>query len=321
MLPELSSQCSCPLASIVISVFRRSAYLAQAIQGALNQTWPNIEVIVTEDGGSECAAPIVASFGQPATRLRLVRHDHNLGAAANKLAAWRTARGAFLANLDDDDLLLPAFVESLIAPLIKDPTLVLSFCDHYLVDAQGQINEEATEENSHIYKRDILTPGVHRPFFELGLVDRSIPFAVGALWSRSRLDLDRFRTESGPSYDLYMTYVAARTGLGACYVPQRLTKYRVHPLMETRVGRERIHRANIFCNRTFSSDSVLKPWRRVFAARLADDHAGLGVLSLRQGSRRRAAIHFGLSLWHRLTSRALAGLAYSLLPQGPRRVY
>ncbi|MEI6516717.1 MAG: glycosyltransferase, partial [bacterium] len=41
-----------PLVSIVISVYRRDRYLPLAIQSALDQTWPNVEIIVAEDGGS-----------------------------------------------------------------------------------------------------------------------------------------------------------------------------------------------------------------------------------------------------------------------------
>ncbi|MEI6969952.1 MAG: glycosyltransferase family 2 protein [bacterium] len=309
------------LVSIVISVFRRPDYLAAAIRSALDQTWVETEIVVAEDGGSDCASGIVASFLQPDTKLRLIRQSHNVGAAANKLAAWREARGEYIVNLDDDDLLEPGFVEALLPPLLSDSSLVLSFCDHFIVDSRGRIDSPATEENTRIWKRGNLSPGAHRPFLRQGLVDRSIPFAMGALWCRTRLDLNDFRIEAGPSYDLFMTYVAARTGLGAYYIPRRLTKYRVHPGMETRTGSERIHRANIFINKRFIADPALAEWRHVFVARLSEAYAGLGVVKLRARHRWGAGMNFLKSIWTRPTRRALVGFVRCGFPNGPERVY
>lgn len=310
-----------PLVSIVISIYRRETYLAQAINSALNQTWPHVEILVAEDGGSDCAQPVVAGFALPEDRLRLIRQPVNIGAAANKLQAWNAARGEFIVNLDDDDLLEPNFISRLLPPLLQDPTLVLSFCDHFLIDENNTINQAASDENTRTWKRDTLAPGLHRPFLELGLVHQSIPFAMGALWSRSRLNLNDFRTESGPAYDLFMTYVAARTELGAYYVPERLTRYRVHAAMETRTGRDRIHRASIFCNRLFLDDPALVPWRPVFRERLADSHASLAASCLTRGDRITALIHFGRSLTIRPTRRAAGGVAACFLPRKFRKTY
>ena len=144
---------------------------------------------------------------------------------------------------------------------------------------------------------------------------------MGSLWCKSRLNLLDLRIEAGPSYDLYMTYVAARTGRGAWYIPERLSSYRVHSSMETQTGRERIHRANIFCNRQFLMDPMLAPWRQVFVARLSDAYAGLAVINLRQGKRLSAVVHFAQSICIRPTRRAFAGIVYSLIPRGADRVY
>jgi hypothetical protein len=155
----------------------------------------------------------------------------------------------------------------------------------------------------------------------MGLVDQSIPFAMGSLWCRTRLDLDLFNPLAGPSYDLFMTYVAARSGLGAYYVPERLAMYRVHAQMETAVGRERIHRANIFCNTVFLSDPRLSPWRPVFRGRLVEAFTGLGVVSLRKGRRVQALRAFAAAAIRHPSRRVIAGLVYSLLPSGPNRVF
>lgn len=310
-----------PLVSIVISVYRRDHYLPLAIRSALSQVWNNVEVIVAEDGGSDCASHIVSGFALPESKLRLIRQSGNVGAATNKLNAWRLARGDFIVNLDDDDLLEPDFVARLLPPLLDDPSVVLGFCDHFQINEQGDIDLAATDANTAYWKRNLLAPGFHRPFLDLAIIDQGIPFAMGSLWCKSRLNLDDFRVESGPSYDLYMAYVAARTGLAAYYVPDRLSKYRVHAGMETRQGRERICRANVFCNRKFLTDPLLAPWHRVFAGRLADAYASLAGICLRERKPLSAFAHSARSFCVRPSRRALAGMVYCVMPGGARRIY
>lgn len=310
-----------PLVSIVISVYRRDRYLATAIRSALAQTWSNVEVIVAEDGGSDCANRIVTGFAMPEPKLRLIRQSGNVGAAANKLNAWRLARGDFIVNLDDDDLLEPEFVARLLPPLLDDPSVVLSFCDHFQINEQGDVDLAATDANTVCWKRNSLAPGLHRPFLDLAIIDQSIPFAMGSLWCKSRLNLEDFRIEAGPSYDLYMAYVAARTGLAAYYVPDRLSKYRVHSGMETRQGRERICSANVFCNRKFLKDPILAPWRSVFAGRLADAYSSLAGICLREGKSMRAFAHCIQSFCIHPSRRAFAGMVYCVIPGGARRIY
>jgi len=318
---DMDSCSDAPLASIIISIYRRDTFLHQAIQSALSQTWPQVEILIAEDGGSDCARNIISNFNESSSRLRLLSHPSNIGAAANKLHAWQEAKGDFLVNLDDDDLLEPGFIAALLPPLQKDLSLVLSFCDHFLIDEQGEVKQPETDDNTKAWKRNILKSGVHRPFLKMGLVDQSIPFAMGTMWCKSRLNLDDFKIQSGPSYDLFMTYVAAKTGLGAYYIPERLAKYRVHPGMETTMGRERIHRANIFCNRQYLKDPALKPWRSIFLNRLTEAYTGLGIVTLREHRRGLAMKCYLQSLLAQPTRRAMAGLIYCLHPHGPAKVY
>src|SRR5262249_10463923 len=68
--------------SVVIPVYNGAAHLRQAIQSVLTQTYPNLQVIVVDDGSTDESAPIAQSFGS------LVRHCHQpqsgAGAARNR---------------------------------------------------------------------------------------------------------------------------------------------------------------------------------------------------------------------------------------------
>jgi len=52
------------LVSIIITNYNYGQFLAQAIESALAQTYPQIEVIVIDDGSTDHSAGIIASFGE-----------------------------------------------------------------------------------------------------------------------------------------------------------------------------------------------------------------------------------------------------------------
>ena len=56
------------------------------------------------------------------------------------------------------------------------PGVVLAFSDHYKIDEQSRIDPAATEANTRRWRRDVLSPGLHRPFWRC-LVEMSIPVA------------------------------------------------------------------------------------------------------------------------------------------------
>jgi glycosyltransferase involved in cell wall biosynthesis len=91
-----------PRVSVLVTAYRRPAFLAEAIESVLAQTFTDFEVIVLEDGSHDGEA-IARSYGD---RVRYVWQP-NQGLAAARNAAAAMADGEWLAFLDDDDRWLP----------------------------------------------------------------------------------------------------------------------------------------------------------------------------------------------------------------------
>jgi hypothetical protein len=213
------------------------------------------------------------------------------------------------------------FLETLVGHLEDDDDLVVAFSDHYVADEDGTIDEAATDAVSHLYGRDTLRPGVHKPFSRIGLVRLTVPIVVAAVMRRSAIDWDDFPAKVHAAYDVWLTYLAARTGRGAYYHPEKLTRYRVHAQAVSRTGRSQPNTGKIFCYARMSQDDRLMDLRPDLRRVIYAAHYAYGMLLLRAG-RAREARHY---LWVKLhkapdLTGAIAFMVSLLPPQYARRV-
>ena len=109
-----------PLVSVMIPVYNGEAYLAEAIDSVLAQSYRPVEVIVVDDGSDDGSGAVAQRYGDP---VRYVRQDRGgNGAARNRAVAMAT--GELFTFLDADDRLAPNALERLVAVLSEDPNLV-----------------------------------------------------------------------------------------------------------------------------------------------------------------------------------------------------
>lgn len=92
-----------PLVSIIVPAYDCAHFLPDALDSILAQQYPNMEVIVVDDGSSDGSAEIAEAYGSP---VKVVRQK-NQGPAAARNRGVRESRGEYLAFLDGDDAWLP----------------------------------------------------------------------------------------------------------------------------------------------------------------------------------------------------------------------
>lgn len=92
-----------PLVTVIVPAYNCSAYLSEALNSILAQDYPNLEIIVVDDGSTDGSAEIAEGYGPP---VRVIRQK-NQGPAAARNGAVGEAKGEYLAFLDGDDLWLP----------------------------------------------------------------------------------------------------------------------------------------------------------------------------------------------------------------------
>ncbi|WP_421928796.1 glycosyltransferase [Neoaquamicrobium sediminum] len=92
-----------PLVSIVLPTHKRPAYLRQALQSCQSQTFRNFEVIVIENGDSDCSARTVSDMADP--RFRYFKIEE-AGVAVARNFGNALARGRYILIMDDDDIMV-----------------------------------------------------------------------------------------------------------------------------------------------------------------------------------------------------------------------
>jgi glycosyltransferase involved in cell wall biosynthesis len=103
------TQVAWPLVTIAIPTYNRAdRYLGQALESALNQTYQNIEIIVSDNCSTDNTEHLVKAFKD--SRIRYFKQPRNIGADPNWNFCLRQARGVYFLLLQDDELIDNDFV-------------------------------------------------------------------------------------------------------------------------------------------------------------------------------------------------------------------
>lgn len=172
--------------SIIIPVFNGENYLRQAIDSALSQTWPDVEVIVVDDGSTDGTARLCKSYGDEIQYF----HKENAGVSSAVNLGIRNMRGDYFSWLSHDDIYHPDKIEKQIKALDsrKDNTAivhgnfnVLNEKHHSVTCIRNDVTYTKTRMENSVFPV-LLTaihgcvPLIHKSHFErAGLFDESLP--------------------------------------------------------------------------------------------------------------------------------------------------
>lgn len=106
-----------PLVSVMIGAYDAEAYLSEAVESVLTQSYRPLELIVVDDGSSDQTADVARSYGD---RLTLIVQE-NRGAGAARNRATEAATGDYFAFLDADDRFVDGKLEQQMAALQTHP--------------------------------------------------------------------------------------------------------------------------------------------------------------------------------------------------------
>lgn len=128
-----------PRLCIGLPVYNGEAYLAQAIESLLDQTFTDFQLIVSDNGSSDRTPEICAGYARADARIRYHRAAQNHGQAWNFNRVVALADGEYFKWAAYDDMHAPQFVQRCIAVLDARPQAVLCCTKTTVIDERGAV--------------------------------------------------------------------------------------------------------------------------------------------------------------------------------------
>ena len=199
-----------PLVSIIIPCYNAERYVREAVQSALDQTYPSIEVIVVDDGSTDGSLGILRSFGD---RIRLDTGP-NRGAAAARNLGIELSKGELVQFSDADDLLCPDKIQRQIEWVLKGAADIV-FTDGSTINPRNR-----TEERRFTY------PDAG-PDAVLFAVKTGVATPAPLHWKRNIVAVNGFSPglTCAQEYDLHLRMACA--GMTFQRMPEQLFKVRL----------------------------------------------------------------------------------------------
>jgi len=204
--------------SVIIPAYNQSHYLGEAIQSVIDQTYPDFELIVVDDGSTDKTAQVACSFLDP--RVHYI-HQENRGLSAARNTGILRSTGEYLTFLDSDDLFVADKLETLLNAMQRDPSLGLVAGQTILIDENalplGKIFDTPLPENPVHFLLwnpiSICSMMMHRDWQQkVGLFDENL--------------------RAYEDWDMYLRL--ARVGCSMGWVPHPVSLYRFHTRQMTR---------------------------------------------------------------------------------------
>ena len=172
-----------PKVTIMIPTYNQEEYIAEAIESALAQDYPNIEVIVADDCSTDNTAQISRKYEYD-TRFHYHKNSKNLGRVGNyHNTLYNHASGEWVINLDGDDYYRDShYISRAMERILAHDNIVCYFANTYISDKLSSFNRNLIDNDCYLFngKEFFLN------FFEYG------GFAhAGALYRRELAFIDK----------------------------------------------------------------------------------------------------------------------------------
>ena len=141
-----------PLISVIVPVYNVESYLHRCVDSILAQTYPNIEVVLVDDGSPDRCGEICDDYAQKDSRV-IVVHRKNGGLSAARNSGLEVSHGEYIGFVDSDDFIHPEMYEQLYNDITRFNT-PLAFCHTDVIrhgKGDGKMYGPKSEVQSNTY--------------------------------------------------------------------------------------------------------------------------------------------------------------------------
>ena len=208
-----------PLVSVIIPVYNAESFVVESIESVLNQTYPNIELVIVDDCSKDGTLALLRKYKRNyPDKITLIALKKNRGKGGDLAAnvAFKRAKGNFISRMDADDISLPNRVEKQLDFLQKNPSFsVVGSCAH-VINTEGEVVGQKIMPETHedIYKNCFIFHPMINPT---------------QLFRKSAIGSKELYLSDNPTNNDYLTTIMRISGGKKYYnLPDKLLYYRIH---------------------------------------------------------------------------------------------
>lgn len=254
-----------PMVSVILPSFNHENYVIEAIKSIENQDYPNIELIIIDDGSSDSSVTLIKNYCHEKSHKRVFK-TRNTGVAKTLNEGINLSTGDFIAFFASDDVWHPEKIRLQVQHLTNTKTTKLIFTECRVIDETGNF-----KENVH-YSDRVISEWA----FEDVLYKADLPAMSPMVRTSEIKKCGGFPEEFGVE-DFPMWCSMLKHGGFARVLPQALTYYRMHGENTHLVNSVKILRGHFEVADHFSKNlairhEIISEWRMRNANHLAIHH-------------------------------------------------
>ena len=204
-----------PLLSVIVPVYNAAPYLRRCLDSICGQTYPNLEIILIDDGSTDSSLEICKQYAAKDPRVRVI-HQANKGLPATRNVGIEQSKGEFFTFVDSDDWVDTKCYQLLLQQLLQTQADLVC-CDFFYAFDQGLKKRSFTEK--------IPTEKLRFDQFLLILLNQRNPYTWNKIYRRSWVGQIRFDPRYTVLEDWYFVSRLALQGGKMAHVPVALYFY------------------------------------------------------------------------------------------------
>ncbi len=198
--------------SVLMSAYNGEAYLNEAIDSILGQTYTNFEFIIVNDGSTDNTLAILETYND--YRIRIINSEQNCGLIDSLNKGIAAAKGEYIARLDADDIAMPERLAKQVAYLRENPEIILLGSGAMLMDTkQNSITDTYYQHEQHCIPVHLLFRNI---FIHSSIIVKTEVLAA------IKFDKDYYLAED------YIVWVQIAQKYKTASIKESLVKHRIH---------------------------------------------------------------------------------------------
>lgn len=211
-----------PKVSVIMPVYNGEAYLREAIESVLQQTFGDFEFIIINDGSTDGSESIILSYRD--TRIVYLQNEGNKGVIYTLNRCVKEAKGELIARMDADDIAMPGRLEKQVSYMESHPEVAVLATTVQLVDAEGQPIANWKEDRQSVSEHQIRSSLASN-----NCIAHPSVMVRKDVYEQYLYEYDQKYSED---YDLWLRLISENKRIAK--LPEPLLKHRILPTSVTR---------------------------------------------------------------------------------------